>query len=214
MAEGVYTALSNFKKGKDPGQTLENLDKYVKRANLVFMTADIDTDAKKKSFLQKWGGDQMVTLFEHEGKVISTDTFDQAVTKIKNALTAQINDIYPVYKLFCEMPQGSQPFSSWYPKIMEQAKRCGFDNYTPERAARDAMVIQTENNKLRKKALSEGPSYNDFVKAGTAMESSDFQANKMEKGESVNRMYPKRDLPESLSGNSSNKFEQEITTFV
>ena len=47
MAEGVYTALEKFKKGKDPGQTLENLDKYVKRANLVFTTADVRTDAKK-----------------------------------------------------------------------------------------------------------------------------------------------------------------------
>ena len=63
MAEGVYTALEPFKKGKDPGQTLENLDKYVKRVKLVFTTADVQTDAKKKSFLQIWGGDEMVTLF-------------------------------------------------------------------------------------------------------------------------------------------------------
>jgi len=50
------------------------------------------------------------------------------------------------------------------------------------------MVIQTENNKLWKKALSEGPTYNDFVKAGTAMESSNMQATKMEKGENINRL--------------------------
>ena len=98
MAEGVYT-LEKFKEGKDPGQTLENLDKYLKRDNLVFKTADVRTDAKNKLFLQIWGGDQMVTLFGHEGKVIDGDTFDEAVTKIKNALTAQINDIYPFYKL-------------------------------------------------------------------------------------------------------------------
>ena len=80
----------------------------------------------------------MVTLFEHEGKVKPDDTFAQAINRIKEALPAQINDIYPVYKLFCEMPQGSQSFSSWYPKIMEQAKRCRFDTNTPERATRDA----------------------------------------------------------------------------
>ena len=47
-------------------------------------------------------------------------------------------------------------------------------------------MIQTKNNILRKKALSEGPTYNDFVKAGTAMESSSFQAEKMERTENVN----------------------------
>jgi len=56
------------------------------------------------------------------------------------------------------MPQGTQPFSSWYPKVKEFAKRCGFNNYTPERAARDAMVMQTENTKLQKKALQKAQS--------------------------------------------------------
>ena len=91
MAEEVYTALEKFKKGKDHGQTLENLDKYVKRAKLVFTTADVQGDDKKKSFLQIWGGDVMVTLFEHEGKVVAADTFDEAVKKIKDALTNSTN---------------------------------------------------------------------------------------------------------------------------
>jgi len=55
MAEGVYNALGCFKKGKDPGQTLEKFDKYVKRVDLVFTTANIDEDKKKKSFLQIYG---------------------------------------------------------------------------------------------------------------------------------------------------------------
>jgi len=49
-------------------------------------------------FLQIWGGDEIVTLFEHKGKVLPDNTFAQAVTKIKESLAAQINDIYPVYK--------------------------------------------------------------------------------------------------------------------
>ena len=69
MAEGVYTALEPFKKGKDPGQTLKNLNKYIKRAKLVFTTAEVEGDAKKKSFRQIWVGDKIVTLFEHEGQV-------------------------------------------------------------------------------------------------------------------------------------------------
>lgn len=84
------------------------------------------------------------------------------------------------------MPQVNQSFSSWYPQIIEQAKRCNFDTYTPERAARESMVIQTENKKLREKALSEGPFYNDFVKASTVMKSSNLQEEKMEKAENIN----------------------------
>lgn len=49
------------------------------------------------------------------------------------------------------------------------------------RAAQDAMVIRVANNKLQKKALSENPTFNDFVKAGLAIESSDAQATKMQK---------------------------------
>ena len=57
---------------------------------------------------------------------------------------------------------------------------CDFTGYTAERAARDAMTIQTSDNKLRKKALTEAPMYAQFIKAGTAIESSKAQAEKME----------------------------------
>jgi len=61
---------------------------------------------KKESFeLQLWGGDEMISIFEHEEKVTAQDTFDQAVEKVRNAIKGQINEVYPVFKLFCEMPQ-------------------------------------------------------------------------------------------------------------
>ena len=56
---GVYGALENFREGKDPGVTLEKFQKYLKRAKMVFATAEMDTDPKKKSFLQIWGGEDM-----------------------------------------------------------------------------------------------------------------------------------------------------------
>ena len=78
------------------------------------------------------------------------------------------------------MQQGQQTFVEWYPKVYEQAKMCDFTEYTAERAARDAMTIQTSDNKLRKKALTEAPTYAQFIKAGIAMELSKTQAEKME----------------------------------
>ena len=68
---------------------------------------------------------------------------------------------------------------------------CDFTEYTAERAARNAMTIQTSDNKLRKKALTEAPAHAQFIKASIAMESLKIkaQAVKMEEktvDESVN----------------------------
>ena len=82
---------------------MDAFDKYVKRVEIVFDTEEIGESAKKKAFLQLWGGDAMMRLFEHEGKVAGGDTYVQVVTKIRTVLEGQINEIYPVYKLFCEM---------------------------------------------------------------------------------------------------------------
>lgn len=38
----------------------------------------------------------MIRLFERTGKVVDTDTFDAAMTKIENALKGQINEVHPV----------------------------------------------------------------------------------------------------------------------
>ena len=181
-ARGVYGALENFRKGADPNDTLERFNKYIRRAKLVFETApaQIDSDKKKLSFIQIWGGEEIVNLLEQEGKIGEEDSFEVAVEKVRTALKAHINDVYPVYKLFCEMSQGQQKFVDWYPKVYEQAKQCDFANYTAEKAARDAMTIQTQDNRLRKKALTEAPTYANFIKAGIANEASTSQAEKME----------------------------------
>ena len=67
---------------------------------MIFDTEDIAEDKKKKALLQLWGGDEMITFFEHEGKVIAADTYVQAPDKIRNPLKGRINEVYPVFKLF------------------------------------------------------------------------------------------------------------------
>ena len=185
--------MAPFTKDNDAVTTLERFLKYLKRVNMVFSTEDIANEKKKKSFLQIWGGDDMVTLFEHVGKVQEeADTFEEAMKKITDALKGQINEVYPVYKLFCEMPQGRKSFSDWYPKVLEQAQLCNFDGYTAEKAARDAMTMQTENHRLRKCALAEGPDFQTFVEQGLALESATTQAKKIEKSIAayhINRVF-------------------------
>ena len=168
--------------------------------------------------MQIWGGDQIIRLFEHKGNVLETDTFMQAITKIENGLKAKINEIYPVYRLFCEMPQGPRSFSEWYPKVYDQAKQCNFTGYNADRAARDAMIMQTEDHKLRKKALAEAPSFNnDFMKMGNAMESATAQAERMEKIEPVNACYGQgnkwqRSIPTAKGGEPHESVSNVIIT--
>ena len=81
----MYAALPIFKRPKDAGATLDAFDKYIKRANMIFDTEDIDEDKEKKALLQLWGGDEMITFFEHEGKVTTEDTYAAAIDKIRNS---------------------------------------------------------------------------------------------------------------------------------
>ena len=109
---------------------------------------ELPNKVKKLSFLQLWGGEEMIPLLEQESKVTSTDSFEAAMLKVKIhlALREHVDDVYQKYKLFCGMQQlGQQTFVEKYPKVYEQAKMCDFIDYTAERAARDAMTIQTSD---------------------------------------------------------------------
>ena len=107
-SNNLYGALGNFRKGKDAGETLEKIEKYVKRAKLVYGAEGITEDLKKISLFQIWGGDELMTLVDHVGKLEEGQTFDELVTSIRNGLKATMNDVFPMYKLFHQMPQGQK----------------------------------------------------------------------------------------------------------
>ena len=65
-----------------------------------------------------------------------------AITNIKARITRQRNQAVMRYKLFTQMTQGSQPFSTWWSKVREQADRCTFSNYDTEKACKDAILFQ------------------------------------------------------------------------
>ena len=69
-------------------------------------------------------------------------------------------------KLFQQMGQGEQQFSSWAQKVLKQAKRCTWQGYDEQWAARDAILYQTTDSKLRKKILAENLSFDDTVMWG------------------------------------------------
>ena len=93
------------------------LDKYVKRSNLVFGAEGITDNSKKISLFQIWGGDDLMTLVDHVGKLEEGQSFDDLIKSIKDGLKGTINDVFPMYRLFHQMAQGQRKFSDWYPEI-------------------------------------------------------------------------------------------------
>ena len=69
-------------------------------------------DAEKKDLIIVEGGEDMQNLFKHVGKVLEEDTYEGAVTKIKEALRKRGTRTSAVFKLFNGYSQGSQSFES------------------------------------------------------------------------------------------------------
>ena len=79
----------------DPEGTLERLEDYCRTMEMVFRLSrrvtsagvkiDFD-DSEKKDMIQIEGGEDMMQLFRYVGKVQETDTYQQAIAKIKTAL--------------------------------------------------------------------------------------------------------------------------------
>ena len=182
---------------KNPEKLLVKFDLYMEQMNNFFIATGKDTasDKVKLAVLQAVGGTDMVALVKHVGKVklveepeipevqaaqgvaavarveaVPADTFEQAVSKIRKGIQGQTNQAMAKFKLFKEMPQRSKNFAEWWPDILEQAERCDWSNYNTERAARDAILYQTLNKKLKKKILAEDLSFHDACKFGVASE--------------------------------------------
>ena len=164
----------------NPGGTLESFNKYVDRIKLIFDlafrksdgTPYEPTDKEKKSLLLYRGGDDMKDLFEHVGKVVAADSFDEAITKIQEGLKERTNSTVQRNLLLTSFPQGSKSFEKWSKEITNTAKLISYTNYDWKAAAVDAMLLQTSNPKLRERALQEDMDFDKFLKLGIAKEQS------------------------------------------
>ena len=93
----------------DPEGTLERLEDYCRTMEMVFRLSrrvtstgtkiDFD-DSEKKDMIQIEGGEDMMQLFRFVGKVQDTDTYQQAITKIKTALKKTGNRTSAVHSLY------------------------------------------------------------------------------------------------------------------
>ena len=76
---------------------------------LLYKTNKVDfDDEENKNILCVEGGAEIQDLFKHESKVLDTDTYDEAIQKVRAALKGRENRSAAVYRLFTALPQGKQ----------------------------------------------------------------------------------------------------------
>ena len=197
-------------KGRDaePEATLERFKDYIKTMDMVFSlsqrinpatgTEIAWSDTQKKNMLQVEGGIEMRDLFTHVGKIVETDTYQGAVEKIIQALTKRGNRTSAVFKLFNGHKQGKMSFEAWHTQIYKAAQLIDWEGYGAEKAAVDAIIMQTSSVKLQQRAIQENPSYEELVNLGIAQEQAKKKAGDMpdqedEKVRRIRQNKPKKD---------------------
>ena len=181
-------------KDADPEGTLETFVKYCVKMERVFrLTRRINPttgarvnydDEEKKDMLRIEGGQDMDDLFEHVGKVVNDDTYEEAVNKIKAALKKQGNRTSAVFKLFNGYPQGKQTFETWHRTVHKAARLIDWTGYNAEMATVDALITQTSNHKLQEKAIQENPTLTELINMGLSQEQAKKKSTKMPGGNS------------------------------
>ena len=173
----------------NPGATLQKFHDYTEQIKLLFQltfrksdgTAFEPSDSDKKAMLLFKGGKDMKNLFNHIGRVLDTDTYEQAIAKIIKGLQDRTNDVVQRNMLLSNYPQGTKSFEKWSQEISNAAQLINYDNYNWKKAAVDAMVLQTSNPRLRERALQDNVSYDTLINLGISKEQSVLGAAKLEK---------------------------------
>ena len=198
LAVAMRPAPFKCKKKGDQEQMLQDFSMYRRKiarylvaSKVVIAHTGVQTDStqvdhvvcdsckQEKAIMLMLGGDEMEKLFDHVGKVVEADTFKKALDKVENGIKGLTNQATARYKLFQEMPQDGQVFNIWAKLVVEQADRCDWQNYGKENAARDAILYQMEDVKLKKKILAENTALEQVIKLGIASEQASKNATRL-----------------------------------
>ena len=193
MAMGLANLLRpepfKCKKKGDSEQLLQDFKQYRAKMELFFTAAQAveahtgdpaDRSAaehtvctscrQEKAMTVMLGGEEMNKLFEHVGDVTDEDSYVGAMNKVELGIKGLTNQATARFKLFQEMPQDGRGFREWSQLVVEQANRCDWTGYDKSKAARDAILFQMEDKKLRRKIIAEDPALPDVIKLGIANE--------------------------------------------
>ena len=77
----------------------------------------------------------MKTLFQHVGKVLDTDKYEQAVKKINDRLSERTNWVVQRKLLLSNFLQRAESFKKWSQEISNAAKLINYDHCVWQQAA-------------------------------------------------------------------------------
>ena len=165
----------------DPSGTAHRFTKYVAKMELlftlVFRKSDgspyAPADKEKNAMMLFRGGEDMMNLYKHVGKVKDNDSFETAIKKAKDALSKHTNSVVQRNLLLSRFSQGSTSFEKWSVEISNVAKLIDYKDYDLQTAVADAIALQTSNQKLHEKNLNDNLSYDEMMVVGVSKEQSE-----------------------------------------
>ena len=189
---------------KDYLEKMEKVYRLSRGYNLVTSVKVDWSSEEKKDLLLVEGGNEVNDLFKYVSKVLTGDTYQQAVDKVKVALKKRGNGMSAVFKLFNTHAQGSQSFDLRHKEIRKDMQLIDWTDYDADKATVDAIVMQTSSAKLQQHSIQENPSYDKIVNLGISQEQAKKKAAKLpdRESEAVNRLQTEvHQLKSKLSKN-------------
>ena len=100
-------------------------------------------------------------------------------------------------------------FDSWHKEVLKAAQLIDWTDYDSNKAAVDAIIMQTSSVKLQQRAIQQNPTYNQLVNLGITQEQAKKKAGKLPgDSEKVSRLEEEvRQLKNDKFGKS--KFRKE-----
>ena len=204
--EAMIAPKAFVKEDKEPETLLMEFDKYVKNFEVFLRAAGKmgALDEMKIALLMAVGGEDMTELVEQaEVKLdvtpavdavvaavgvlareavneIPADSYETTKDKLRRAIMGTTNQVMSRMKLFKQMPQSGESFAKWSRNILKQSERCDWTGYGADLAALDAIVMQTDDGRLRRKIIAQKMNLEDAIEWGKTHEMSDKKADIVE----------------------------------
>ena len=163
---------------------LRQFETWLEEAENRMKFIGVDQDEKKLILLRSWGGAELVKFMKSHAKVkfevtpaegetpaIAADTYDEAVTKIKDELRKMVNRTMAMYQLFTTK-QGDRNWMDFIRVLEDKAHILDFAAipYTENDAVKDAAIFGMSDEKLQEKALADDPTLDALVRMGQSRE--------------------------------------------
>lgn len=163
----------------DPFIPGEDFEVYMKRLKMYFIANGIPDSLKAAVLITVMGNETfqiLDSLFSPEDPC--EKTFDQIVDKLKNQFKPMVIVAAERYKLYTRKQKVNEPIAEYVVALKHLAQSCNFGTFLAD-ALRDAFIIGIQNQKIRKRLLSEELDFDKAYKIASSMELANVEETKL-----------------------------------